>query len=240
MNYGPTAIEYVYRILKAYFIIAMKHILPLSFLWLLLMAVPPPMSGNNFHSSVFASDQHIISLTAESTGWSAELFWTANFDKDLIAFSVQRSFDGLDYQDIIQDDRHFVAAGDTDTYREQDSDPMPGENFYRIRFTLADGEIVYSERRKLYFKEVAAFEIFPNPTGRQVNLLMKKFRGKEVEVMIFDGIGDKIYQVHISAVDDGILRIELDSMNPGMYSVSVVHQGKTFTRRLVVTRMNED
>lgn len=207
--------------------------------WLLLGAASPTING---FASVVGSPtatQHIISLTAESTGWSAELFWNAIFDKDLIAFAVQRSSDGIDYQDIINYDRHFVAAGDTETFREQDDDPMPGENFYRIRFTLADGEQVFSERKKLYFKEVPAFEIFPNPTGRQVNLLMKKFKGKEVEVLIFDGIGEQVYRQFIPAVDDGILRIELESMNPGMYAVSVVHLGKSYTRRLVITRAED-
>ena len=208
-------------------------------LWLLLLAASP--NGSSIASGLrpFDSNQHIISLTAESTGWSAELYWNATFDKDLVAFTVQRSSDGLDYQDIITSDHHFVAAGDTDAYREQDNDPMPGENFYRIRFTLADGELVFSERKILYFKEISAFEIFPNPTGRQVNLLMKKFRGKEVEVLIFDGIGEQVYRQHIPAVDDGILRIELDTMNPGMYAVSVLHKGKTFTRRLVVTKSDD-
>ncbi len=218
----------------------MKHLLPPSFLWLLFLAAPPTMSGNSFHAPSLVSSKHIVSLTAESTGWSAELYWTASFDKDLVAFAIQRSFDGVDYQDIIQYDNHFVAAGDTDTNREQDNEPMPGDNFYRIRFTLANGELVFSERRKLYFKEVPAFEIFPNPTGRQVNLLMKRFRGKEVEVLIFDGIGEQVFYQKIASVDDGILRIELDTMNPGMYSVSVVHKGKTFTRRLVVTKSHEN
>jgi hypothetical protein len=216
----------------------MKHSLsPLYFL--LLLAASPPLSGNN-PLSLPVQAKHVISLTAESTGWSAELFWTAIFEKDLVSFAVQRSFDGVDYQDIINYDHHFVAAGDTDAFREQDNDPLPGENFYRVRFVLADGEQVFSERRKLYFKEVAAFEIFPNPTGRQVNLLMKKFRGKEVEVMIFDGVGNQVYQQQISQVDEGMLRIELETMYPGIYSVSVLHRGKTFTRRLVVTSLQEN
>ncbi len=216
----------------------MKHSLsPLFFL--LLMVASPPLSGNVSLLSPSISN-HVVSLTAESTGWSAELFWTATFDKDLVSFAVQRSLDGVAYQDIISYDHHFVAAGDTDAFREQDSDPMPGENFYRVRFTLADGEHVFSERRKLYFKEVAAFEIFPNPTGRQVNLLMKKFRGKEVEIMIFDGVGNQVYSQHIPNVDDGMMRIELETMYPGIYSVSVLHGGKTFTRRLVVTSLQEN
>ncbi len=209
-------------------------------LWLPFLAASPNGYCIASDPRPFISNQHTISLTAESTGWSAELYWNATFDKDLVAFTVERSSDGLDYQGIITYDDHFVAAGDTDAYREQDNDPMPGENFYRIRFTLSDGEMVFSERKILYFKEVAAFEIFPNPTGRQVNLLMKKFKGKEVEVFIFDGIGEQVYRQHIPAVDDGILRIELDSMNPGMYAVSVIHKGKTFTRRLVVTQAERD
>lgn len=183
----------------------------------------------------FQQKQNFISLTVESTGWSAELFWNAVFDQDLIAFYVQRSTDGVDYQDIIRYDTYFLATGDTQTFREQDSNPSPGDNFYRIRFTLSNGEQVFSERCKVYFKEVAAFEIFPNPTGRQVNLLLKKFRGEPVEVLIFDGIGEQVYQASIPAVDDGILRIELQSMNAGIYAVSVIHKGKTYTRRLVVT-----
>ncbi|MCU0346196.1 MAG: T9SS type A sorting domain-containing protein [Saprospiraceae bacterium] len=200
--------------------------------WLLLFAAPP-----NANSLVAATaNTPVISLTVESTGWSSELYWTAVFDKDLVAFAVERSSDGVDYQEIIVYNNHFVAAGDFDTFREQDNEPMPGDNFYRIRFTLADGEKVFSERRKVYFKEVPAFEIFPNPTGRQVNLLMKRFRGQSIDVLVFDGTGTQVHQQHIAKVDDGILRIELAVMNPGMYAVSVVHNGRTFTRRLVITQ----
>ena len=65
---------------------------------------------------------------------------------------------------------------------------------------------------------------------------MKKFRGEEVDVFIFDGIGEQVYEQHVSQVDDGIFRIELDVMNPGIYAVSVLHKGQTYTRRLVVMR----
>lgn len=205
-------------------------------LCLLFLAAAPNANGRQATFHPFRhSNQHIVSLTAESTGWSAELYWTGSFDKDLVGFSVQRSADGMSYEDIVTYARYFLAAGDSFSFREQDNDPMPGENFYRIRFTLSDGEQVFTERRKLYFKEIPAFEIFPNPTGRQVNLLMKKFRGMEVEVLVFDGIGERVFYQHLPVVDDGLLRIELDSMNPGMYSVSVIHKGKTYTRRLAVT-----
>lgn len=184
--------------------------------------------------SINSNQQRYAYLTVESTGWSAELFWNASFEKDLSAFYVQRSTDGDVFEDIISYRRHFVAAGDTETMREQDNNPLPGENYYRIRFVFSDGEVYFSERKKIYFKAIPPFEIFPNPTGRQVNLLMKKFRGETVEVFIFDGIGDNVFQRVIPTVDDGILRIELEVMNPGIYSVSVVHQGTTYTRRLVV------
>ncbi|MCF8439786.1 MAG: T9SS type A sorting domain-containing protein [Saprospiraceae bacterium] len=206
-------------------------------LWLLFLTASPSVS-------CFASEcrtalhqqQNFISLTVESTGWSAELTWNASFDKDLIDFAIQRSSNGINYEDIIRYNPYFVAAGDIQTFREQDPDPMKGENFYRIRVTLADGEQVFSERCKIYFKEIAAFEIYPNPTGRQVNLLLKKFKGETVEIVILDGIGEQVYEQHIFSVDDGIFRIELDVMNPGIYAVSVVHNGKTYTRRLVVTK----
>lgn len=212
----------------------MKQTLPPILLLLTLAAIP---IGSCTASDLcfINSGQRYAYLTVESTGWSAELFWNASFEKDLTAFYIQRSSDGIEFQDIISYRRHFVAAGDNETMREQDNDPMPGENHYRIRFVFADGEVYYSERKKVYFKEIPAFEIFPNPTGKQVNLLMKKFRGQAVEVFVFDGVGEQIFRQFIPAVDDGILRIELESMNPGMYSVSVAHNGRTFTRRLVVT-----
>ena len=141
----------------------MKQTLLSPSLLLLILSASPIASSLASAPFYFHPKKNIISLTAESTGWSAELFWNAVFDKDLVAFAVQRSSDGVDYQEIITYDRHFVAAGDTESFREQDSDPMPGENFYRIRFTLADGEQVFSERRKLYFKEVAAFDLSRRP-----------------------------------------------------------------------------
>lgn len=212
----------------------MKQTLYPVFLLFTFAAIPIGFCTTS-NLNLITSNQRYAYLTVESTGWSAELFWNASFEKDLAAFYVQRSADGLEFQDIISYRRHFVAAGDTETMREQDNDPMPGENHYRIRFVFVDGEVYYSERKKVYFKEIPAFEIFPNPTGKQVNLLMKKFRGEPVEVLVFDGVGTQVYQQHIPAVDDGILRIELETMNPGVYSVSVLHNSHTFTRRLVVT-----
>ncbi|MBI1225064.1 MAG: T9SS type A sorting domain-containing protein [Bacteroidetes bacterium] len=214
--------------------IAMKQTLP-PIMSLLLLAGYPNDSCVAADQPSSQSKQSFVSLTVESTGWSAELFWNAIFDKNLISFAVQRSANGVDYQDIIKYEPYFLATGDTQTFREQDLNPKQGENFYRVRFTLEDGEQIFSERCKVYFKEITAFEIFPNPTGRQVNLLLKKFRGEPVEVLIFDSIGEQVYQQQITAVDDGMLRIELESMNAGIYSVCVVHKGQTFTRRLVVT-----
>lgn len=212
----------------------MKQRLSPVVLLLFLAALPNGfIKASDLHS--VEESHRLVSLTVESTGWSAELFWTAVFDKDLISFSVQRSPDGVDYQDIINYSNHIVPAGITDYFREQDNNPMLGANFYRIRFILKDGEVFFSERKKVYFKEVPAFEIFPNPTGRQVNLLMKKFRGEAVEVLVFDGMGDQVYRQFIPQVDDGMLRIELEAMNPGVYSVCVVHNGISYTRRLVVT-----
>jgi len=143
-------------------------------------------------------------------------------------------------EDIIAYRRHFVAAGDTETMREQDNNPLPGENYYRIRFVFSDGEVYFSERKKIYFKAIPPFEIFPNPTGKQVNLLMKKFRGETVEVFVYDGVGAMVYSQVIPTVDDGLLRIELASMPPGMYSVTVLHKGQAFTRRLLVASIENN
>jgi hypothetical protein len=65
--------------------------------------------------------------------------------------------------------------------------------------------------------------------------MMRKFRGQPVDVLVHDGTGTLAFQQHIPQVGDGFLRIDLVSMEPGIYSVSVVHKGRTFTRRLVVT-----
>ncbi len=213
----------------------MKQTLSLTLSLLFLAATP---TGFILASNFFPiqSNQPTVSLTVEATGWSAELFWNATFDKDLVAFSVQRSHNGIEYEDIIRYDQYYVATGETQTFREQDLNPYPGDNFYRIRFTLADGQQVFSKRCKVYFRDIAAFEIFPNPTGRQLNLLLRKFQGESVEVTIFDGKGSQVFQQYIPIVDDGLFRVELDVMNPGVYAVTVSHKGLTFTRRLVVTR----
>jgi Secretion system C-terminal sorting domain len=213
----------------------MKQTLSPTLILLFLTNAPSASSLASIPCTI-QSKQNFVSLTVESTGWSAELFWNATFDKDLVAFSVQRSHNGIEYEDIIRYDQYYVATGETQTFREQDLNPYPGDNFYRIRFMLADGQQVLSERCKVYFRDIAAFEIFPNPTGRQLNLLLKKFKGESIEVHIFDGIGCQVFKQYIPIVDDGIFQVELDVMNPGVYAVSVLHNGQTFTRRLIVTK----
>ena len=67
---------------------------------------------------------------------------------------------------------------------------------------------------------------------------MERFMGKEVDLVISNGLGQVVYQQHIPEVTDKLLPIQLDRsrFGEGLYTVSIVRLGRAQSKRLVVLR----
>lgn len=93
----------------------------------------------------------------------AILRWQTVSETGLQEYAVERSGDGLQFHTIADVPAQGIAVN---SYRWEDSQPLPGNNYYRLRIISRDGIIQYSAIKQCSFSP--ALEIFtaPNPLGK--------------------------------------------------------------------------
>jgi hypothetical protein len=105
-----------------------------------------------------------VNFKAEKNGNSVLLNWETTVAEDFNYFEIERSTDAVNFEDI-----GFVNESD---YKNQssmrfsftDSNPLTGDNYYRVKYLDASGEVKLSNLKVLNFTNVENFIVQPNPS----------------------------------------------------------------------------
>lgn len=164
-----------------------------------------------------------------------ELNWSTASELNNDYFTVERTTDLLHYETVLIRD----GAGNSNEilqYNGIDYDPYPGLSYYRLKQTDFNGDQSYSPLRSIMLNEEVAegIQVFPNPAGKETNLLVYDMEGKKLRIQIIDA-GGKIWhdaQVVPSApVAPFILQLPPP---PGFYTLRLYNGSNVYTERLVV------
>jgi hypothetical protein len=162
------------------------------------------------------------SFTVSSRNCEADLKWSTATELNNAFFTVERSTDGVSFSSLGQ----VTGAGNSTTVRSYtytDKDPIPGNNFYRIRQTDFDGRSKTTEIQRLQTdcgKEVA-IKVYPTISSSVVTVILPEtFRN--AKVLLFDISGRNVpvyitksslkYEIPIHSVPSGkyILQVSKD------------------------------
>ncbi len=161
-----------------------------------------------------------------------ELEWAVTSDGNLSGhFEVERSLDGENFSRIgMVNGSEFQSGGaqggsssTSYEYGFTDAEPVPGHNFYRLRFVDQNGEVNYSDAIDLYFEADAAMQIvglYPNPAREAVNLEVYVLEDDVYEVLLVDIYGKTAMEKTIE-ISKGISshKFDLNTITSGMYIV---------------------
>lgn len=113
----------------------------------------------------------LADFTATPKGGTVVLAWAAFPDGQPASFTIQRSLDGLAWNDIGVVQADAGATQETD-YTHTDVSPVTGDDYYRLYIQNADGSSNYSPVRMVAFTATARVSVYPNPanTALTVNL----------------------------------------------------------------------
>ncbi len=187
-----------------------------------------PCPGNN----------NLISFNANVNGqMQTTLHWFTRTLRKAERHIVEKSADGIYFEPLLEREID-IELGKAETFRDIDRNPFEGDNYYRLKIIYFNGSSEYSEIKKVVFNPIADFYIFPNPADDYVNIYLKRFLEKEVDIVIYNTLGNAIYQQHIDKVNDKIITIDLNNGNfkEGIYLVTVIHKGRALSRRMVVAK----
>ena len=142
-------------------------------------------------------------------------------------FVLEKSADGVHFASLLRQDCSGLSDK-VEIYRDMDLNPFEGYNYYRLKLVYKGGSFEYSNIEVVLFNPASGFEIFPNPASNEVNIYLKRFQGKQVDILFSNALGQVIHREQMDEVTDSVFRMELSPgiFKDGIYMVSVVHRGR--------------
>lgn len=136
----------------------------------------------------------LLSFDLKKNGSAVYLNWNTSSDAAIMDYQIERSADGTSFSRL-----GSMTVNNSGKYQFPDLNPLTGDNFYRLAITSKDGNVDYSEVKRIFVsaKEKAHNLIYPNPT---TGILYAKVPGAAVwNLQITDVTGRMVFNAKCSA-----------------------------------------
>ncbi len=168
----------------------------------------------------------IDDLTATLQGQHVEIKWNVNGDASNSIFFVQRSEDGVQFDNLT------ALAGEpgaeTSGYQFIDSSPRLGENIYRIKYRKMGDPVVegFSGMASIFHQPegVRVATVYPNPTFGRVTVELIKADESPVQVQLWNGFGKVLETFEMPPFTEKT-ELDLNGYSQGVYWFRIKQKG---------------
>lgn len=189
-------------------------------------------SSDNSETYRFMYTVQVGVLPIELTKFSAqpidnkivELIWETATEVNNDYFSIERSMDGDNWEEIAKVDG-LENSNQLQNYSTRDEDPYTGVSYYRLKQTDLDGKYAYSQIEVVNIKpsDNSIVRIFPNPTEGQITM-----EGEMSEIQAFtihDEMGKDVSSaIRILEKTDRSYSLDLTYLPTGVYFIKTKTQ----------------
>lgn len=161
-------------------------------------------------TAVYDSRKHVVKINWQSRS------------PDVKAFIIQRSSDNKAWADIAL--RKVNSNTANKAYYFEDSKPVTGNNYYRLKYITGDNKIEYSPAVMLITASVGYnWVMYPVPVK---DILTLQYRGSEtirgvITVLIQSSSGNIITRIRSASLTK-IIRIPVSNLGAGIYDVRII------------------
>ncbi|QRR01460.1 T9SS type A sorting domain-containing protein [Dyadobacter sandarakinus] len=192
-----------------------------------------PLKGSSDIWMVFAEQQPLpvilSKFAAEKENTTALLTWQTTSETHSDRFEVQHSTDGKAWNLLAM----INAAGESTkskTYHYSHTNPVSGDNYYRLKMVDADGAFTYSRVEHLKFDQGVSVSVYPNPVTETIHLQTAHW-SKVKGLQILNNQGKELYSSGNKPSQD----INARSLKPGLYFIKLtLTDGTETTRKIAV------
>ncbi|MEP7168501.1 MAG: T9SS type A sorting domain-containing protein, partial [Bacteroidota bacterium] len=179
----------------------------------------------------------LLSFNAITKGKNVEVTWKTAAEINNNYFTVMRSKDGLNFEEIGQVD----GAGNSTialNYHFTDTKPYNGISFYQLKQTDFNGKTSYSKIVSVRFASQSSFSIeylLNNPTTHTVNALIYVDNAYSAYTEITDVSGRKIYSKNF-IVKNKLVSFSFSSteLSKGIYFLKVTDGIHVLVRKIIM------
>lgn len=174
----------------------------------------------------------LIDFQVAPTGNTVVLNWTTSSEKDNDYFSLERSIDGSDWQQLGIVD----GAGTSNQQRNYtftDQNPLPGIQYYRLRQVDLNGDDIFSGMASVQFMlPTDQVLLYPNPSNGKFQVFVSGSPVKQGTLRLRDFSGHTLFEQ--DNLQGNVFEVDISSHSAGVFLLEMEIDGK-FTAMRVVT-----
>ncbi len=194
-------------------------------------------SGHAIGKGIYALPVEFLSFDAKPNGNVVDLSWSTASEFNSDHFVVQRSKDGVDFENVVQ----VNAAGNSSlvkNYSSIDYDPYNEVSYYRLKQLDNDGKFMFSNIVSVKFHSEDMLLLYPNPSvkGESFNVCLKAKPEDKVLIVIRDLQGKEFYsKVVIVSNDKEIVAVDPDGkIAAGVYMVVASSNDNIYEKKIMI------
>lgn len=180
-----------------------------------------PLSFLQFYFGAKINENGVVQLT-----------WNIFGEEDEGVFVIKRSDDGKKFKEI----GSLFSDEIKESYEFLDKDILPSKTYYyKVTFISTTNKQVSSRTRIVKTFKKDYFEVYPNPSNGNFNILINVFNNKKVVIEITDIVGKISYQ-NSFLVEKGINTIPINnvSLAKGTYLLSIIDNYQKNNKRIII------
>jgi hypothetical protein len=187
---------------------------------------------NGFSGFLIQTNWNALPLYVESfSGYQQEngnlLNWKVSCQNSEPVFDIQRSSNGINYSSI---GSAIATNGCNKTFNYKDQQPLPGNNYYRIKIT-DNGAEHYTRAILLQMNKDLVTTLNPNVISKGGNILVSLVETDGV-LRVMNATGRLVYS---QVLTKGVQSVTLPVKESGTYFYNIQNrQGKLITGKLIV------
>lgn len=172
------------------------------------------MSGGGANCSLPIKLSYFL---AELLDGVVQLKWATTMEENFQKFTVQRSSDGLEFENLADvSGKGFNIYDIESKYSFRDNHPLIGYNYYRLKAIDLDDSFAYFGVKAVRLSAQKTMAVFPNPaSGSSICFNTNFHPGESDRVILLDQRGIEIFNTLASKVHEGISF--QDKLRAGVY-----------------------
>jgi hypothetical protein len=187
----------------------------------------PGVTGFGAHTLVVVTSIlpiELVEFNAVPDKEQVKLSWTTASEINSDYFTVQRSRDGREFEDLMKVN---AAGNSTNTihYEINDEYPLNGISYYRLKETDNDNSSNYSNIRSIEFFRSKKFVIaaYPNPAKTNFNLSITKEEDGRASISVINPVGQIVYMKDYDlGIGENLLSFKCSDWSRGVYHVRIL------------------
>jgi hypothetical protein len=188
----------------------------------------------NYAGVVSITDLPVIltDFVVNASAGNASITWTTQQEVNSSYFSIERSANGSNWEQIATVDAKGNSAIKSN-YGYNDNAPLNGVGYYRLKMVDLDGSYMYSDIKVIHATLVKGISFFPNPTKDYVNVSLSG-SASEVTVQLISQSGQVLQERKAAAGNAGTVSMNVQQYAQGMYILKVTGAGVEQTGKLMI------